>query len=369
MPGRAALNYAPDHVLDREDGEAAVRLAFRRQAGWCRELRSPLTALVCDLAAERLDRSIPLGQRILDWPAQPGAGADALALRLAGGLHALARRGHSGLAPCYPPHPLPGAAAMWDAMQAALADPALAPWLDRVPQTNEVARSAALMAGLLVVAAETGLPLALHELGASAGLNLLPDRYDIVLGGVQAGTPGSAVVLRPEWTGPPPPSAPVQVVRRRGVDLTPLRVQDPADQERLRAYVWPDQPARVARLEGALDIAAKDPPVVDTGDAADWTEANILLAPEPGVVRVLMHSVAFTYFPAPAQARIAAHLAAAGRRATTAAPLAWLRFEPPPGQLAPPSLRLQMWPGGTNRLLAVGGAHVHWIRWGADQPV
>lgn len=365
MPGRAA----PDHILEQEGGEAAVRAAFRQQAGWCRELGSPLTAMVCDLAAERLGRTTALGQRILGWPAQPGAGADALALRLAGGLHALARHGHPGLAPCYPPHPLPEAAAMWDAMRAALADPALAPWLDRVPQTNEVARSAALMAGLLVIAAETGLPLALHELGASAGLNLLPDRYDIRLGGLQAGTPGSAVVLRPEWTGLPPPSAPVQVVRRRGVDLAPLRAQDPADRERLRAYVWPDQPARMARLEGALGIAAKDPPVVDTGDAADWTEANILPAPEPGVVRVLMHSVAFTYFPAAAQARIAAHMAAVGHRATVAAPLAWLRFEPPPGQLEPPSLRLRMWPGGTDRLLAAGGAHGHWIRWDADQPV
>ena len=349
--------------------EAAVKEAFRRQAGWCRNLGSPLTALVCDLAAERLNRSSILGQRILDWPAQPGPAVDVLPLRLAGGLHALARRGHPRLAACYPPHPLPDAAAMWDAMRAALDDLVLAPWLDSVPQTNEVARSAVLMAGLLVVAHETGLPLALYELGASAGLNLLPDRYDIRLGGVQAGMPGSEVVLEPDWDGPPPPKATIHVMRRRGVDLSPMRVQDLADQERLRAYVWADQPARVARLEGALAIAATDPPALDRGDAADWTEATMLPAPEPGLTRVLMHSVAYAYFPAATQARIAAHMAAVGSQAAAEASLAWLRFEPPPGHAEAPTLRLQTWPSGQDRVLATGSPHGTWIRWGEHQPV
>ena len=344
--------------------EAAVRAAFRKQASWCRNLGSPLTALVCDLAAERLDRSTISGRRILDWPAQPGPAVDVLALRLAGGLHALARRGHPRLASCYPPSPLPDAGAFWRAMQAGLDDPALSPWLDSVPQTNEVARSAALMAGLLVIASETGLPMALYELGASAGLNLLPDRYDIRLGGMQAGTPGSTVVLQPDWSGAPPPAAAVRVALRRGVDLSPLRVGDAADQERLRAYVWADQAARMARLEGALAIAAADPPALDKGDAADWTEANIQSTPEPGLVRVLMHSVAYAYFLMAARDRIAGHIAAVGRQATAEAPLAWLRFEPPPGQAEAPTLRLQCWPGGHERKLATGSPHGTWIRWG-----
>jgi hypothetical protein len=345
------------------EDEGAVREAFARQAGWCRNLGSPLTALIEQLAAERLDRSTKLGRRILDWPAQPGAAVDMLPLRLSGGLHALARRGHPALAPLYPPHPLPDAGTLWTAMQAALLDPALAPWLDSVPQTNEVARSAILMAGLLVVAAETGLPMALHELGASAGLNLLLDQYDIRLAGVQAGTPGSALALEPDWTGPPPPAAPVRVVRRSGVDLLPLNVMQEADRERLRAYVWADQEPRLARLEAALAIALAQPPRIVQGDAAAWTEAAISLAPEPGVVRVLMHSVAFTYFPAETQARIAGHMAAAGRQATPAAPLAWLRFEPPPGHAEAPTLRLQLWPGGEDRVLGAGSPHGAWIRW------
>ena len=348
--------------------EHAVRAAFARQAGWCRSLGSPLTAMVVELAAERMDRGTPLGRRILDWPAQPGPAVDMLPLRLPGGLHALARRGHPALAPLYPPHPLPDADALWAAMQAALLDPALAPWLDSVPQTNEVARSAILMAGLLVVAAETGLPVALHELGASAGLNLLLDQYDIRLAGVQAGTPGSVLALAPDWTGPPPPAAPVRVVRRSGVDLLPLDVAQDADRERLRAYVWADQEARMARLEAALAVALAQPPRIVQGDAAPWTEAAISLAPEPGVVRVLMHSVAFTYFPAETQARIAGHMAAAGRQATPAAPLAWLRFEPPPGHAEAPTLRLQLWPSGEDRVLGTGSPHGAWIKWAGQTP-
>lgn len=116
-----------------------------------------------------------------------------------------------------------------------------------------------------------------------------------------------------------------------------MRMRDPADQERLRAYIWADQPARMAWLEGALAIAAADPPTLDSGNAADWTEANILPAPEPGVTRVLMHSVAYTYFPVAVQARITGHMADVGRQTTAAAPLAWLRFEPPPGHAEAPT--------------------------------
>ena len=86
----------------------------------------------------------------------------------------MVRRGRlPALARLYPPHPAPPGEVLWQEVAAALGDAGdeLEPWLDRPPQTNEVARAAALMAGLLVVTARTGLPLALYELGASAGLN------------------------------------------------------------------------------------------------------------------------------------------------------------------------------------------------------
>ncbi len=317
---------------------------------------------LCRLLGERLDRGTEAGRRVLEWPGTD-AFADALPLRLAGGLHALVRRGDApGLAGCYPPNPLPGEEALWAALRPVLAEPDLLPWLDSAPQTNEVGRSAVLMSGLLAVAHSFPKPMELLELGASAGLNLLLDRYGYELGGVRAGDPGSPLQLRPEWTGAPPPGAPVRVVRRRGVDLNPL---DPrSDGERLLAYVWPDQAGRLARLEAALAIAREEPPEVERADAADWLEAR-LREPgepgEPGATRVVLHSIAFQYFPEESKARIAAGIEAAGAAATAASPLAWLRYEFEDGDEA--TLRLRTWPDGGDRLLALCHPHGKWMRW------
>lgn len=277
------------------DAEAGIRASFAQQATWCRELGSAFTGLLMEVVGRNLDRSTETGARVLGWPGRADARPDALPLRLAGGLHALVRRGQlPGLARLYPPNPMPDGEALWRAVAAALADDGgeLAPWLDDAPQTNEVARSAVLMAGLMEVAQATGLPVALYELGASAGLNLVLDRYAYRLGPVAAGAAASPVQLHPDWQGPPPASAPVRVVRRRGVDLNPLDVARRADQERLLAYIWADQAERLARAQAAIVIAAADPPPIDRGNAADWAEQKLGAAPETGVARVLMHSIA-----------------------------------------------------------------------------
>jgi hypothetical protein len=341
--------------------EAAVRAAFARQAEGAGKLDSPFMSFLCRLLGERLDRSTEVGRRVLDWPGKADAFNDALPLRLAGGLHALVRRGEApGLADCYPPNPLPDAEVFWAALWPVLAKPDLLPWLDGAPQTNEVGRSAVLMSGLLVVADLFPQPLELLELGASAGLNLNLDRYGYDLGGVRAGDPESPLQLRPEWKGDPPPDAPVEVAGRRGVDLHPLDVR--SDGDRLLAYVWPDQPRRLAQLEAALAIAAEDPPAVEAGDAADWLEARLDERRSPGVTRVVLHSIAFQYFPQGAKARIAAALEAAGSAATFAAPLAWLRYEYQPEDKAI-TLRLRAWPSGEDRLLARCHPHGRSIRW------
>src|SRR3954451_6662068 len=195
--------------------------------------------MLCRLIGTRMDRSTELGGRVLGWPGDADPFGDALALRLCGGLHFLARSGAApGLSALYPPHPLPDAETLWAALRPILADSALLPWLDSAPQTNEVGRSAVLMSGLLAVVNIFSQPLELLELGASAGLNLLADRYGCDLGGLRAGEAGSQVRLRPDWEGPSPPDARVTVSGRRGVDLNPL---DPRrDAERLIAYVWPE---------------------------------------------------------------------------------------------------------------------------------
>ena len=255
-------------------GDEQVRAAFAKQAAICTAAGAPFTGRVCRLVGERLDRSEPIGRRVLDWPGNPSHDGDALPLRLAGGLLDLARSGlDPALTAIYPPNLAPkDDDAVWALLSLALADHAEAidPWLDGPPQTNEVGRSAGLMAGLLVLADRFGLPFDLYELGASAGLNSLLDRYGFDLGAAKAGDPGSPVQLAPIWTGPPPPAGVVRVASRQAVDRNPLDVSDPATRRMLSAYVWADQLDRLVRLNAALDLATANPIQIDRADAADW---------------------------------------------------------------------------------------------------
>lgn len=325
------------------------------------------------LALDRaLDMSSETGRRVMGWPGDPVA--DAMVLRVTGGLNALVRAGKApALASLYPPNPLPETAALEAALRKTLpvVGAALQPWLDGPPQTNEVGRSGVLMPGLMTIAARTGLPLRLFELGASAGLNLRLDDYAYDLGGLRTGRTASAVRIQPEWEGPPPPNAKVNVTERRGVDINPLDVTDPATQQRLLAYVWPDQTARVERLEAALAAAAADPPPIDRADAADWTERCLL--PLDGTATVLFHSIAFQYFPRASQQRIAAHMRGIGKRTGAFAPLFWLRYEDDAGSPgALPTLRLTSWSGrpeGDPDEEHLADAHPHGtqVRWRLPQ--
>jgi hypothetical protein len=279
-------------------------------------------------------------------------------------LHALARRGDCpNLTNLYPPNELPGAKALakvaMDAIKERDAD--VGKWLDHPPQTNEVARSAILYPGLMQIAAETGLPLSLYEIGCSAGLNLIPDKYTYRLGDVTAGSIGSSVVLAPDWQGAPPGSVDPKVVSRRGCDRNVLDVTDVAHCERIISYVWPDQVDRLHRVTAALELARNDPPRIDQVDAADWIENVIRDDASPGIARVVFHSIAYQYFPEEAQRRIAASIESAGSKATADTPLAWLSFEQFEDQ--GPRLSLRLWPGGDGRVLGSGDAHCRFIRW------
>jgi hypothetical protein len=342
--------------------ESSFRAHARWQAHWCTALGSPFTSQLCTLIADRLDPATPLGRRLDGWPGNPQD--DALMLRITGGLHATVRAGKApALAALYPPAPMPGPDALWAALAPILAGKALLPWLDSAPQTNEVARSGVLVPGFLTIAAETGLPLALLELGCSAGLNLVPDRYACRLGTRDAGNPESSLRLEPVWEGAAPPAAALDIESRAGVDLNPLDLHSPDARNRLLAYVWPDQPQRLERMARAIAITAEDMPEIVQGDAADFVETRAI--PRKGVATTVFHSIAFQYFPAQTQARIHAHMERAGARATAAAPLAWLRFELEPGadSETPPALRLRLWPGGEDRLLARAHPHGKLVQW------
>src|SRR3712207_5577927 len=190
--------------------EATIREAFVEQAGACAERGSPFTSRLCEALAHVLDRSTAIGRRVLDWPGRPDARGDSVPLRLAGGLHALVRRGSlPGLAMLYPPHPLPDLGSLESALSEVLpkADDTLLPWLDLPPQTNEPMRSAPLMGGLLA-AADTGRPpLAPYEPAPSAGPLPVPHPYQHPPGSPPAGTPRPPVTIHPAWHRRPPPRA------------------------------------------------------------------------------------------------------------------------------------------------------------------
>ena len=345
----------------------AIAAAFAKQAGFCRFSGSPLTAQVCEAAVLALGADSATGRAIIAWPGEPFA--DALMMRLTGGCNALVRSGDAPeLAALYPPAALPHVDALAAALRAVLADPVrdalLCEWLAGPPQTNEVARSGVLMPGLMAIAAATGLPLRLFELGTSAGLNLNLDRFGYRLGGVAVGDAASPVQFVPDWDGPPPAAAKVTIAVRRGVDINPLDVADDAVRARLLAYVWPDQRERVARAAAAIALARAMPPPIDRGDAADWVKGRV--APVAGSVAVVFHSIAFQYFPGAAQARIAARMAAIGAAATADAPVAWLRYEMDDASQADlPTLRLTLWRGAVPAESLLARAHPHgaFVKW------
>jgi hypothetical protein len=227
----------------------------------------------------------------------------------------------------------------------------------------------ALSAGFLAVARRAGLPLRCLEIGASAGLNMNWDLYRYDLGELGAwGDPASPVRLGAEWTGEAPPfDTPFEVVEKRACDQAPI---DPASREaalRLQAYVWPDQPERMARLAAALSLARRYPPRIEVADAAPWVRRNV--EPAAGAVSVLYHSVVWPYLPTATQSDIAAWMDAAGESASPTQPLAWLRMEPNPADMAAPlDLRLTYWPGGEETLLArvhPHGVKVSWVAFDA----
>jgi hypothetical protein len=341
----------------------AVRARFAAQAEGYAALGSPFTGRVCTLLGERLNPESAFGARILGWSGNPLD--DALALRAAGALNALAQSGDCGaLAHAYPPGAVADEA-LWAAIAAAIAahDLFLTAYLDSPPQTNEVSRSGSILGGALHAAALTGCPIDLYEIGSSAGLNLGFDRYHYDFGAVQWGEAGEGVEIVQEWKGPlPPPDAPLAIRTRQGCDQNPL---DPSTEEtraRLLSYCWPDQPARIARLGAALASTARAGIRVEKVDAADWVERLFSKLGEPSILRLLVHSIVWQYLPGPVQTRIAAAMEKAGAAATVQAPVGWLRVEPD-GLNPYADVVLTLWPEGETRLLGHADFHgrsTHW---------
>lgn len=334
--------------------------AFRAQGRACARLGSPFMARLMAALADLWDGESPLARPWAGYAGDLGPAGASLPLRVAGGLHALHLSGRDpALSAVYPPAE-PSEAALRAAVADALTRHAgfLLEWTARAPQTNEVRRAAVVAAAARWLAARHPLPLALSELGASGGLNLGLDRFALEIGGRRYGPADPVLTLAPAWEGPLPPEADVQVAERRGVDRMPLDVSTAEGRLRLLAYLWADQPERLARTRAAI---AADTAPVDAGDAADWLEAG-RAAPRPGRLHLIFHTIAWQYFPQATQARAAAAITRAAAAATRNAPLAWLAMEAD-GNAEGAALTLRLWPG--DHALALGRADFHgrWIRW------
>jgi hypothetical protein len=348
--------------VSRED----VLAHFREQAGFCSAYGSPFTGELIERFGADLEAGGPIADLVGAWPTNPRA--DALALRLAGALHAAALAGKDErLAALYPPGDwrMDG---VWPAARDFLTREHdwAAEFIRSAPQTNEVRRSIALLAGFLAFAKTWNGPIDMLEIGASAGLNVNWDRFAYRTSRWSWGE-ASPVVIDTDWTGPSPPiDAHPQVRDRAACDLNPLDLEDPAQLLRLRSYIWPDQPERLERFDGAVALARQSGVKVERADAATWLTER-LAARATDAATVVYHSIFLQYPPREARAAIVEAIRKAGAEATTLAPVVWVRLEPEAlTDGVRDSLRMVVdittWPGGERRVLAYTDGHVRSVQ-------
>jgi hypothetical protein len=254
---------------------------------------------------------------------------------------------------------------VWPVMRRVIADHQsdLREALTIPPQTNEVGRSAALLAGLFdLVAAGAGRRIRLLEVGASGGLNLLPDRYHY--SGIDSrtgvewswGAQDSPVTLGSAISGP---IAPVdfRIDSRRGCDPDPVDVGSERGRLLLTSFVWPFMVERHRRLAAALQAAAVDPPVVDRAIASAWLPDQLAAAGDDHDLTVVWQSITRMYWSEDETTAVEGILADHGSQIR----LAHVAMEYDPGY-PKPTLRTTLWrPGQTIRRQLVGTAHEHGV--------
>jgi len=336
---------------------ARVQRRLLRQA---RSMGSPLYAGLLERCADDVGAGGPAAKVLRGHGADPSDSA--LGLRLMAAVHRLVLDGRAPrLAPHYP--------SVGGRADPAAAWPALADLLEqrtemirelvaRPLQTNEVGRSQALLCGFLEVAARTGLPLRLLEVGACAGLNLRWDLYQYEARGQKRGDLSSPVRLCSFEGVPRAFDVPVTIASRRGCDQAPV---DPTTEEgrlTLTSCIWADHLHRLRHLRLALQVAARVPAEVDCAAAAPWLDDQLAI-PAPGVATVVFHSIVAQYLHPEERRRLEESIAAAGLAATRRAPVAWLRMEPEGAECA---LSLALWPSGVDAVIARCGFHGEGVR-------
>lgn len=345
-----------ERVMDSHDVAAAIAW----QADHAAKNGAPSTARVVRAQLALLSGDTQTGHRLANWPGIPLE--DALPLRLAGGFHHLVLSGADArLGAVYR-----GEMTDQDAVDALIVeltrqhDAALLPWLDGPPQTNEAGRSASIMAALLWLSPRVGPRFELNELGASAGVNTMMERYHYDLGGTEVGPDDSPMRIAPEWRGPPPVPAPVEITAIRGCDRAPVNLADPAEALRLKSYVWAEVTERLGRIDAAIALAGQRAPDLVQMDAGAWVDQRLAAPLEPGTTRVFYHSIVWQYLPSETRAQITAAITRAGEAGGR---IAWIMLETN-RETFRHELTVRYWPGGGEPVL-LGEAHAHgaWVAW------
>ena len=342
---------------------------FREQAGFCAALGSPFMEALCHAMAGDIEASGPVWRLVRGWTGNPRR--DALCLRVAGYLHYAVLGGKAAeLAAVYPAsNPGWTMDAVWPVARDWLAwhERAAKVFIKSPPQTNETRRAIALLPGFLKVASLFPGPMHILELGASAGLNQNWDRFNYQTDRWEL-TGNSDVIIGTEWKGPPPDHMDMSfnVSTRAACDQSPISLSKASAARRLKSYVWPDQPDRLARLDAAIALARRTRVRVDKADAADWLKAKLAARPEEGPT-VIYHSVFLQYPPPETRRALTAMIEEAGADATWKRPLAWVCYEPAAFFQAPDPTGIEpndfitymrVWPEGEEARLLRSDGHV-----------
>jgi hypothetical protein len=258
----------------------------------------------------------------------------------------------------------PGSGQEFLALVRARAEEIAATMAVRSTQTNEPARCATL----LPVLARLPQPLALLEVGASAGLCLLPDYYAYDYGGHAVEPRVASGVEPPRFTcragaGTPLPEQGVEVAWRAGLDLNPVDLRDEAEVRWLEALVWPGEEYRLPRLRAACEVARVVSPRLVKGDLR--TDVPSLAAQAPAhATLVVFHTAVLAYVRDPEDR-------AAFARSVGQTGAVWIANEGPGNIPGAPDLD-GAHPDPAAFLLCVNGqptawtdGHGTWIDWGA----
>jgi hypothetical protein len=295
------------------------------QAQACAAMGSPFTAALIRAALSDYREGGSIRELLDSYPhyARPG-------LNLAGALHYLALDGEPTLLKHYPSVGGDGdGRAAWSAGRVILTrDRDRIERLFRgIVQTNEPARSMPILAASLWVAAQFRLPIRIFEIGASAGLNLRFDHYRYEEADWSWGDISWPLVLRNriEQGRPNHLNACLEVVERRGCDLSPIDLRSKSGRLRLQSFVWPDQADRLDRLRAAIEAARKIPVTIDAENFSTWIPREARC--REGQATIIVHTVIEEHMSPNERAELNAAIAENAEQASLRAPLAHVGME------------------------------------------